>query len=318
MTAKRCFGTALKLGISLTLMFLLYRRIEIGKLAAILGQMNFLMLVPLFILLFFNTFISSVKWHVLLRADDIDVPLRSLVGSYLIGSFFNVFLPSNIGGDVYRIVDVARRSSKPVNTFASVFVDRLSGFFALAIMGFVFPAAGYLLLPGGRILILPLAVFALITVMILLLYQQGIVRALMQWFRLDRAPRMRNFVEQFLGSITAYKRKQNVVAKVMGVSFLFQFSVIVCIYLMAVAIDIRIPLAFFFLFVPLVLLMEALPVSIYGLGLRDAGYLFFFTQVGRGRPVEEAASMSLLYVTVTLVYASLGGIVFAARRRIRQ
>jgi len=305
--------TALKLIISCTLIFFLYRRIEFSELRSVLCNVNLLLMIPVFLLLFFNTFISSVKWHILLGADAIQIPLRGLIGSYLVGSFFNVFLPSNIGGDAYRIFDVSRRSLKPVNTFVSVFVDRLSGFCALAVMGFVFPAAGCLMLPNNKVLILPVMVFALITMIIVALYQQKLLLTMMHLFRLDRITRVRDFTGQFLGSVAAYKQKKNVIAKIMGVSFVFQFTVILCIYLLASAIGLDIPFALFCVFVPMILLMEAMPVSIYGLGLRDAGYVFFFSQIGR--PVEEALSMSLLYVTVTLVYASFGGIVFVCRKR---
>ena len=90
MTGSRRLLTVLKVLVSFTLIFFLYRRIEFAELGSVLCHLHLLAILPLFLLLFFNTFISSVKWHILLTADDIHVPLRSLVGSYLIGSFFNV------------------------------------------------------------------------------------------------------------------------------------------------------------------------------------------------------------------------------------
>ena len=313
MTGNRRILPLIKLVVSVALIVVLYRRIEIDGLKTVLKELNPVMLAPIFLLLFFNTFISSVKWHILLWADDIRIPLRPLVASYMVGSFFNVFLPSNIGGDAYRIFDVARRSSKPVNTFASVFVDRLSGFCALAVMGFVFPLAGYRLLPEAKVILPVLIVFALIVCAAAALYQQRLLRSLLRLLRIDRAPRLHKFTDQFLDSVTAYKRKPNVIAKIMAVSFLFQFTVIVCVFALSRALGLEIPFAFFCIFVPLISLMEAVPVSIYGLGLRDAGYVLFFSQLGR--PAEQALSMSLLYVAINLVYASFGGIVFACRRK---
>jgi glycosyltransferase 2 family protein len=68
--------------------------------------------------------------------------------------------------------------------------------------------------------------------------------------------------------------------------------------------------------VPLISLLEAVPVSIYGLGLRDTGYVLFLTQTGHTR--GEAAALSLLYVSATLLYASVGGMIWAARRAQRE
>ena len=78
-----------------------------------------------------NIVLSSLKWRILLLSDQINIPLSKLVVSYVIGSFFNVFLPSTIGGDSYRIYDIMRQSGQGVRTAASVFADRLSGFIAL-------------------------------------------------------------------------------------------------------------------------------------------------------------------------------------------
>ena len=78
------------------------------------------------------TTLSALKWRLLLLSDHIDIPLIKLVVSYLIAAFFNLFLPSNIGGDSYRIYDIMQKSGRGASTAASVLADRLSGFVALA------------------------------------------------------------------------------------------------------------------------------------------------------------------------------------------
>ena len=101
-------------------------------------------------------------------------------------------------------------------------------------------------------------------------------------------------------------------ARVMSLSFVFQFSVIVAVYLLGRALELGVPFFYFCMFVPLISLLEAVPVSIYGIGLRDSGYVFFLTQIGRTR--EEAAALSLLYVAATLVYSAAGGVILIFRR----
>ena len=304
--------TIIKLAISAGLVFILYRKVDFGEIFSLIGNINILWLLLLFGLLFFNTAISTLKWKILLLADDIHIPFKSLLSSYMIASFFNIFLPSNIGGDAYRIVDIAKQSSRPVHTFASVFIDRLSGFLALAVMGFVFPLAGHGMLENSRVLFVPLFVFVVITAMIWALYNQKIVYWGLRVTRLERIGRLKEMAEQFLDSVTAYKEKQGVLAKIMGVSFVFQFTVIVFVYLLSTAVGFDIPFIYFCMFVPLISLMEAIPASIYGVGFRDAGYVLFFSQVGH--PREDALVMALLYVAVTLLYALIGGIVFVFKR----
>lgn len=304
-----------KILISLTLIVVLYSRIDFAGLRSRLADLRVLPLAAFFVLLLFNTAISSLKWRVLLKADAIDIPFGKLLVSYIIGTFFNVFLPSNIGGDAYRIYDISQRSAKPVNTFASVFADRLSGFIALAAFGLVFPLVGCGLIDERRVLILPLGLFGLLAVIVWSLYQQTLLRRVLNLPVLRRLSRIQNLADKFLASITEYRKRPRLLAVVMGVSFLFQFTVIVAVYLLSRSLCLDVPFFYFCIFVPLISLLEAVPLSIYGIGLRDSGYVFFMMQIGRS--AEDAAAMSLLYVAVTLVYSSLGGIIFMFRARAR-
>jgi len=299
----------LKALVSALLLAVLYSRIDLSRLAALAAGVRLLPLAAVFALLLFNTLISAAKWRLLLRSDGIELPFPSLFASYLCATFLNVFLPSNIGGDVYRIVDVSRRSTRPVNTFASVFADRFSGFLALSFLGFLFPLIGSGLVGAPVLVFVPLAIFAVLLALGGLLFHPACLRRLAGLLRMERAARL---LEEFLGAMAAYRRHPRIVSRTMGISFVFQFTVIVCVWLLSEALRLDIPLAYFCIFVPLISLLEALPVSIYGLGVRDAGYVFFFSRIGR--PGAEAASLALLYVTVSLAYAALGGIVFALRR----
>ena len=313
MTNKKRLILALKGLVSATVLVLVYRRVDFAGLADAWDGLRIAPLVALFALLFLNTFISSAKWRLFLAADGVQVPLRTLFGSYLVGTFFNIFLPSNIGGDAYRIYDIAKACDRPVHTVASVFTDRLTGFLALALLGLAFPLLGSGLLADRRVLLYPLIPFALIVLAFAVLYQERMVRAVLAWRLPACAAPVTRFTGKILDSLACYKAAHGVMLKAMVISFAFQFTVIVCVYLIATAARLDIPFVYFCIFVPLVSLMEALPVSIYGFGLRDAGYVFFFAQVGR--PEEEALLLTLLYVVATLVYASLGGLVFVVRSR---
>ena len=156
----------LRVAISLLLMFLLYRRVDLAEVRTIFTETRLPLVLLLFAMLLLNTVISAFKWQLLLRADGIRIPLRSLVSSYLVGSFFNIFLPSNIGGDAYRIYDVAQFSKRTAHSFASVLADRLSGFVALVLLGFLFGLTGYRKLPDPEVLAIPLLAFLALAALI--------------------------------------------------------------------------------------------------------------------------------------------------------
>ena len=94
----------------------------------------------------------------------------------------------------------------------------------------------------------------------------------------------------------------------MLLSFAFQFSVITVVYLLARALGISVAYFYFSAFVPLITLMEALPISIYGIGVRDYGYVFFFTQAGMSD--IETRTLALFFMAVAVCYSLVGGLFF--------
>ena len=115
----------------------------------------------------------------------------------------------------------------------------------------------------------------------------------------------------------AYARRPSVLAKAFGLSVVFQFLVLVAVWTVCRALAIPVSLPECCVFVPFVCLLEAVPISINGIGLRDAGYLMFFTAVGladRGAaPATASGTLSLCYMAFTLAYAAGGGLLFLRR-----
>jgi len=309
---KSALKFAVRAVISAILIALLYRRVDLSVLGARLAHLQWWPLVLFFAILFLNTFISAAKWWLFLRADGIRMPLAKVYLSYFVAGFFTVLLPSTIGGDTYRVYDIARRGVKTGHIVASVFADRLTGFLALAVLGLLFSLVGWRLIPHHALLLLPVAVFGLLVTAAGCLYQQASVRRLMAWTRADRVQALARFANRFLDSMAAYRQRPRVALQAMALSFVFQLNVILAIYALALALRLDLSPLFFCVVVPVVALIEAIPISIYGLGLRDSGYMLFFTQVGHTR--EEAGALAILYVAATFAYSALGGLAFIFKR----
>ena len=77
---------------------------------------------------------SAVRWGVLLRAQHVRLPFSFLTQSFLVATFFNNFLPSNIGGDVVRITDTAKAAGSKTLATTVVLIDRGLGLLGLALM----------------------------------------------------------------------------------------------------------------------------------------------------------------------------------------
>lgn len=312
MKSFRKFLPLLKIAFSACLLLFLYSKADWNSFRGIFSQASPVFLLPIFILCFLNTVVSAFKWELLLKADGIDVGLWRLTRSYLIGTFFNLFLPSSIGGDAYRIYDVSKRSSRAAEGFASVFADRFTGFLAIAAWGLLFSILGFRRLPEPGIILIPAVIFAMMVVMVWMLLQQRLLLSGLRLFRLDRIAKLQDFVQKFLQSISTYRRNRILLVQALSISLAFQFMVIVIIWMMGLTLGFETGILPFAVFVPLITLIEALPISIYGLGVRDGAYVFFFTQVGVAK--EAALSLALLYLAINFVYAAVfGGTAFLTR-----
>src|SRR5205085_3249515 len=81
-----------------------------------------------------NVLAATWRWGLLLDAQNIQLPGRTLFGSYLVAGFFNNFLPSNIGGDVVRIRDTAAPAGSTTLATTVVIVDRVLGLIGLVLV----------------------------------------------------------------------------------------------------------------------------------------------------------------------------------------
>jgi uncharacterized protein (TIRG00374 family) len=300
-----------KLVFSCSLMLLVYRKIPMDGLRELLAGMDYRYLLPIAGLLFINTVLSAWKWRLLLLADGVNIPLATLTVTYLIGSFCNLFLPSSIGGDSYRIYDIAQKSRDGVRSAASVFADRFSGFLALVILSLLSSVLVARQFDNLMFFFGPLLILLLLLVILYALVKQKPVRLLLAITRLDRFPFITLLAEKFFRSFQCYGADRRLLIRVMLLSFAFQLSVICVVYLLALALHASVSFYYFSAFVPLITLLEALPISIYGLGLRDAGYVFFFGWAGMSD--LQTRSLALLFLGTTVSYSLLGGVVYLVR-----
>lgn len=79
-------------------------------------------------------YLIALRWKILLYTQKISASQPFLLGSYLVGCFFNNFLPTSIGGDIYRIYDSSKlKNSSAMKAGSIILVDRFIGFMSMVI-----------------------------------------------------------------------------------------------------------------------------------------------------------------------------------------
>lgn len=275
-------------------------------------------LVGLAALLHFSTvFISVSRWQLILQHFDIRTLFAPLTRITLIGYFFNLFLPSAIGGDFFRAYYLARQERiRMSTTVTTTIVDRLSGLTALLLIGLIAAAVYPMHIEGYPLLAIFLLLAAAFLAGILVLFHSRMHRLLIRVLESLKLQNVEARAELVYTGLQRLRRSPATLVSVTMLSFGIQFLVVVMMWLAAMAIDIRAPFLVFLVFIPLINLSVAVPITINGVGLREGIYFLLFSQIGV--PMESAVTLSLLNLLVVALTALPGGIVYSLYKREEQ
>ena len=139
---KRTALVGLKVAVSLALLAYLFSVTDTHALEERVRSADLLMLVAAVACYLAMLALATWRWRLLLETLGVDAPMRQLLSSYLVATFFNNFLPSNIGGDVVRVRDGSRLTGSTAASLAVVGIDRILGFGALYVLAATAFAAG--------------------------------------------------------------------------------------------------------------------------------------------------------------------------------
>lgn len=257
--------------------------------------------------------ISARRWQILIHAQGDRVPLGFLAQSYLVGNFFNLFLPTRFGGDIVRIWDGSRYSKSLLKSSAIVLVERLTGVIILLI--FAVGASLYRLDMTQKfpIVWVSLAV-SLAGLLSIIGFFLPITESLLNKIP-DRGflKKIKDTIFEFRQVVWVYREKKGALGRALFWAFLLQINVILHYFLVGKAFQLPIPLVDYFIFMPIVLLVLTIPITLGGLGLRELLYIEIFQLYSI--PDAVAVSFSLIGdVLFTLIIGIVGGIIYAFRK----
>lgn len=276
----------------------------------ILEQLAGLVL-PLFILAValeqLGVALSARKWQLLLAAKHEDVPFLQTWKYYYIGTFFNAFLPTSVGGDAVKAHAFSKQVSRREESYASVVMDRLTGLMAVVTIGSGALLVGWPLVDAtARLLALP--ILALPLVLLVVLFFTDWIDCLLQLPFLQRFAGARRFVGDVYRAVRGYRSSRRVLLPVMAISLCYHVLLILVNVTLARALGLNVAISYFFVFIPVAEILVFLPVTIQGFGLREGTYVTLFSSVGVG----SAAAFSLGFSDqlVKLVGSIIGGLVY--------
>jgi len=252
--------------------------------------------------------ISAVRWKQVLLALGLEERWRRLTSIYFAGQFVSNVLPTTIGGDVLRVARLSRDNGETATTFASVVLERLSGWFVLPVI----TLTGLALNPGlrdlGRATTLAAAVaiatLAALSLLLLAVSDRrvgGRFTATEGWQRFAGAVHL---------GVTRFRARPAAAAAVLGVGLLYQLVLVGAASMAARALGIvDVGPTALLAFLPAVLIVQVLPIGIGGLGLREGALVVFLGPLGVS--AEQAVALGLVLYALNMLSSVPGAPAFA-------
>ncbi|HEY7155020.1 MAG TPA: lysylphosphatidylglycerol synthase transmembrane domain-containing protein, partial [Gemmataceae bacterium] len=289
---------------SLILVGLLVWRIDWRQVASAFAQLDATYWLAALVVYLLTQGVSALRWQILAGMLGLGGRWRDYVAHYFVGMFFNLVLPTSVGGDVVRAWYLGRQegvtppAGRRTAAFLSVLADRVNGFAVLIVVACLAALFCPTALPGwiswivagmGSACLLGLAALPILP-----------------WLRkvLSSQPRLTRLMD----GAALYLHDRRGLAVVTLLSLVVQLANIVLSWLVGEGLGLPVPLLYYGVLIPLVSILTLLPISLNGMGLREYGTMLLLAPLGVGS--AKAVTLSLLLFAVYTAASLIGGAVY--------
>lgn len=305
----------LRLFISIGIISFLFSKIDRQNFFNIVKALDIKILIGAFLVFLLSNFLGLYRWKNILDAMEIDFYFKDILSSFSAGLFFNLLLPSAIGGDILRSLDFIARTHKPKEVLSSIFLDRLSGYIGLDIVLISSLIIGYRLIKDKDILWIT-SIFSIFLILILLFLFNNFLYSKLNYLLSLFKNRFFYILKEIHQCIYYFKNKKFIVLFNLSISLIIQLLLCFVFFIISLSLGISIKIEYFFIFIPIIGVITILPISLGGLGLREASTIFFFSKIGI--PKDICLAMALINSIFFMILACLGGIIYVFTLHLRR
>lgn len=303
---KKKIVNLFKIIFSVFFLFFIFKRINYHEVLSIIYKLDTALFILGISLTFINILILSARPVVLLNLNGkIYLTLSKSFLYYLYSAFYSNFLPSLIGGDVFRVLHLSSNGSGVMKASAVVVLERINGLLimlSLAIISICTVFNNYLF-----------AIFAVICLMILYSFYAIILFSKKQVFSSNRVAKRENVLSnlllkgfRFIELVKSYRDEKKTLGSVAILTLIAQLGDILVTYIYGKSLHINISFYYYLAFIPIMYVVTMLPISINGLGLREGIVIFLFAKAGVSE--SQALVLSFLIYFDKIVKGMAGGI----------
>lgn len=295
----------IKFVITAVMFYFLFQYVDFKNLVEILAKSHGGTILIALLFQIASTYLAAYRWRLIMQLLVFREKISYYIKSYFKASFFNQVLPSSIGGDAVRIIDLTQKNYNKKDAFYGVFVDRLVGLVGLLILNLLSTIVFFGTFDKY---------FSLLIIIITLSGISGFTLL----FHLEKI----TFLSRYKGlSLFASLAKRlnklysdrTILYKQIAISVAVHLLTILSLYSLALSIDFHLSFEIFLIAIPPVFLLTIIPISLAGWGIREGAMVGIFMLVGADE--TKVMAMSILYAILLIIASSPGAYFWVKSKR---
>jgi uncharacterized protein (TIRG00374 family) len=307
-SAARPRSQMLRLGLSFALLGLLFYLVDLEAVGRTIAGARLELLALMFLCMVGERLFAAFRWLVLLRTVEPGVAYWPVLRVTLVSNFVGTFLPGGVGIEVLRVYGLSRAMADLPLALSSVLVERLCGLLALILLTLLGLLLAPIHLPGIVQIVVGPGFLVLVLAGGALLHPWS-RRLARRALALPALAPLRARLAGFERRVDAYARRPFALALSLALALTFQILRVSTVVVGAYALGIDAALTIFIAIVPITILVALLPISLGGLGAREASYVALFGLAGV-QP-EAALVLALAREAMQLVTTLPGAVLYA-------
>lgn len=254
--------------------------------------------------------LSAVKLQILAKLKKKNITLGTVTRAYYIGFLFNNFIPTDIGGDIFKINELRKNGLDVKDAGQAVLIERFMGAFALMLL------AIFLSMPGIRMfsrLGIPwVRTYFLISTLVLcasLAVAYAIwLTFLKSYLKKREGHRLWGKLYRLLEGFYVYRDNLRILFQAFLLSLAYHLVSAVGLVSLTIAVGCPLPYTSLLMVIPIISFVSLLPISVGSLGIKEGALVFCLTRLGITSPA--ALAVALLLRICLYLHAAIGGLLY--------
>ncbi|MGD9581205.1 MAG: lysylphosphatidylglycerol synthase transmembrane domain-containing protein [Vampirovibrionia bacterium] len=290
----------LRIAISIILLIFFASKVNLNETLSMIANTNYIYLALGLLLYFVGQTISAYKWSIIAATIGFKRKFSEYLQFYFIGMFFNLFLPSTVGGDVGKAYYLSKGESngRKAPAIYTVLAERMSGLAVLAWLGTI-----ALLTPMGSTFPATLKYIAIALSLSILIGAPLFPIVMKKIFSEN------NWLNRSMMNDVMVFWNTKLTIQCLGLSLIFHLIIILIHILISLALHLDISPWYYFAIYPIVAIIGFIPIAFNGIGVREGAYIYLLSHAGA---IESGAGLAfgILWFSIIVAASLVGGIVY--------